>query len=140
MPATVNRITLPRLFEHRLETLGATPLAGLPETASCPLLLGRIQIDFEPGVWNDNGADIAADHDHWAAGRNPSLQRQQRGTNGWMLGDARNDHADVRFTYRPGDVFAVQPDIVKAAVLERWRPNRNPRIGGDPGESFLVVG
>ena len=57
-----------------------------------------------------------------------------------MLGDSRDDRADLRITHGPGDVLAVQPDIVEAAVLNRWRPNRNLSIGGDPGERLLVLG
>ena len=134
------RITLERLLEHRVEILGATPLAALPETTACALLRGRIQIDLEPGVGNDDGADISADHHHRAAGRYPSLQRQQGAADRWMLGNSRDDRADLRFTHRPGDVFAVQPDVVEAAVLERWRPNRNLHLSSDPGERLLVVG
>src|SRR5215213_2895074 len=75
LPATVNRISLPGLLEHRLETLDATALATLPKTTSCPLFRGRIQIDLETGVWNDDSTDIAAHHDHLATRRNRSLQR-----------------------------------------------------------------
>ena len=114
----VDRISLQRLVEHGLETLLATPCGGLAKSATCPLLWSRVQIDFQTRVWNDHGANIAADHHDRAAGRNRPLQRQQSAAHRRMLGDPRDGGADLRITHRPGDVLAVQPDIVETAVTE----------------------
>jgi hypothetical protein len=56
-----------------------------------------------------------------------------------MLGDSRDDCPDLRIAHLPGNIFAVEPDVVESTVRNRRGPNGYLRVLGNARERIFIV-
>jgi hypothetical protein len=123
-----SRIDLFRLYNGL-----AAALAELIVAAQAPHFGSRVQKDFDFGMGKDNGADVAALHDHATGFAQLLLQANHPGANGGKDADARGRVGDDLIAQQAGDVFAVEQDAV--FLLARLEMN-----GGFGGELFKARG
>jgi hypothetical protein len=137
--ATIKCVSMGGFLQHVGKALATSSRSCLLMAATRSLRRCRVEKDFQPGVWDDDGADITTNH-HDAVSRNYfPLQRKKRSANGFMLRYFRYDGANVGAAKFPCDVFTVQSNVVLATVPNGWRAYLNVSLTGQFGQRNVVV-